>query len=1621
MHELGRFEGLRCRQVSLSRGIIGSVCCEESMDNFKENEVVICEFSALKRVHKSVLSKFTSIIIDARYPDGYDGSRWPLCYEEEKFTKGSSSQSALISSELLSTSWWVNIVEAISSANANRLLIEGGNPLEMGKSRGGRSDRQVLEVLALQNAFILGPSMFRMPPFTFQKSVLAWARRRIKGSEGEGSKFEKVQKLLSSLIEPFCYRIQGAKLLEEVLPARSKSTCWEVRRCELTPLQRSAYDKVCFEIRSKLSSSLENVNEHLHPQMDCNETVSKALFRLRHQCMHSNLEESISDNRFKLSSLGVSELKNGTSVTHPRSSSQPDAELVENLLKNSGKLKELASILAAECGTSVPGHEPAQRLPRKKNKKELSKGKPKRPACKRIAILATLAEVQVLVSLLLSSLGIEHDLLLRQSYWSPDHKVAEQDFQSGTLAWVECQSALSRFNDDNPPDSGDLSDLVVIASPATLSGNHGGLGVEQADLVICVDEDWSGRGELLMKALISRCLARKNAQRNGNSRFLKLVAADTCEEKFLSSLYHSAERSYLVGERDPTVSGNWPWPISPLGVFIPPELPPSSVEMDLIRKCWSSVQSCKDSFSFPGCNLLQMRNCDLSDTLATSRELPPLLSSTAELVFLPIDQDSGRIQADMDLVVSLVEKEERANPLALLRHDRTSTFSQLISILPPPPAAFTEAIFSLTDLAVLPARMRLESYLKSVAYTDCEQSPEASLAQSPAIITEENFRAIDSAKLGGLVQKSESPEKQCYLASSLLFYKTPGTYSEPKNSTARSASEVSSSTSEQTSRGIKRRSNCYAAAFSSASGENVEQDGNQGSEEVAYFPPLFPLMLECSELASKDIENLQPGQMVPVKPAADAAIPPDPKRPRLELDAKSVKANSSDVIESLPAGSGSQPKAEAIRNEVIHSDPTSVLLGLREDYGLAGNGAVPSSRDSALSAACTFVELQSTPVGTMSGNEWASPQFPCDSEEADTTGRRDMGLGSMILIVSRKRRRGFVGLPMTSAGTSLWAGGPSVSSNPATHGPLNDFNLAGQGKKSKKKSASQRDIVIGASAFSPHSSVNLPHQSTRPFGQINQFPKGKEMHRRRLLATARQSGMGGTLFEAPFFRAAAVRVRNRVADRVARHIWTSNTAYEAGPGIPLILSREQAHGFPGPFEPNLTTWTSVVKELNEKDSCPGTEALEQSNSQREIFDRSSVSPLRVDFGPFRCGFLSLSSGMTAVSSPRSRVGVSLPMGVKVHQIVRGEDQASWDEVGDKKLEECVLRFGTNWLLAAQVLNGFQDIVHSHQIEDNRHFPRAGRSCRDHWENLARTNPSFSLRVRQAERVRCDNLSLKADQIANTTDKGRRVTFRRSDGALPDQDNSKLPDEESIVFLLSASNHDNDVTDRVQVGQPSPNIAKQGVSQPPKRRHSFAAFAAAKAKNHAIPMSIPGIAEGRPSDLTEHQSHIQSVQSSIAASWSSSGRTEMWPLQLLETADKQRRTALAATSTATVPTPARQRPPGSSRTSFNSAANKAHKSSGAVPTPNPHRTLPHAASSAKRPPTGSYPVAASSGANAGAPLPRASRTNNLSYAQSMQGYPPSANQATPANHSKAAKAPAASKNRDKNTSGGATKS
>lgn len=75
----------------------------------------------------------------------------------------------------------------------------------------------------------------------------------------------------------------------------------------------------------------------------------------------------------------------------------------------------------------------------------------------------------------------------------------------------------------------------------------------------------------------------------------------------------------------------------------------------------------------------------------------------------------------------------------------------------------------------------------------------------------------------------------------------------------------------------------------------------------------------------------------------------------------------------------------------------------------------------------------------------------------------------------------------------------------------------------------------------------------------------------------------------------------------------------------------------------------------------------------------------------------------------------------------------------------------------------------------------------------------------------------------------------------------------------------------------------------KKRRSFSAISIARSRRQVFPITIPGVdvggnQAGHP--VPSHPSHMQSVQISVQAQWAS-GRAEMWPLQILDLADKQR--------------------------------------------------------------------------------------------------------------------------------------
>lgn len=108
--------------------------------------------------------------------------------------------------------------------------------------------------------------------------------------------------------------------------------------------------------------------------------------------------------------------------------------------------------------------------------------------------------------------------------------------------------------------------------------------------------------------------------------------------------------------------------------------------------------------------------------------------------------------------------------------------------------------------------------------------------------------------------------------------------------------------------------------------------------------------------------------------------------------------------------------------------------------------------------------------------------------------------------------------------------------------------------------------------------------------------------------------------------------------------------------------------------------------------------------------------------------------------------------------------------------------------------------------------------------------------------------------------------------------------------VSAGSLDFLVRPRARTKDEKESEQTENSSAKPKRFH---ALLAAKAKKQVVPLSIPGGASASPPPMSpSHPSHMQSVQASVAASWTN-GRTEMWPLQLLDAADRQRAKASSA--------------------------------------------------------------------------------------------------------------------------------
>jgi hypothetical protein len=282
-----------------------------------------------------------------------------------------------------------------------------------------------------------------------------------------------------------------------------------------------------------------------------------------------------------------------------------------------------------------------------------------------------------------------------------------------------------------------------------------------------------------------------------------------------------------------------------------------------------------------------------------------------------------------------------------------------------------------------------------------------------------------------------------------------------------------------------------------------------------------------------------------------------------------------------------------------------------------------------------------------------------------------------------------------------------------------------------------------------------------------------------------------------------------------------------------------------------------------------------------------IESKRADFGPFQVGNLPSIDDVTTIPHPKPGVGLGLPMGVKIPSPRHIRQPQVWATGEDSRLHLLAVRFGMNWHLVANSLGN-----------SHRSPKKSAMQCRERWHQLAKADLSL---YRAMERARA------ADTLAAVLESAASPSLTTADDLY--QRVSQHDDSMQTNLMEGISEI---VPERLQSKNGSletclaPVAKKEEASQvqagQQKQRRSFALFRAAASKRKEIPMPIPGVIAGqKPSLAVTHASHHQALQAAVAA-LSPGGRTEMWPLQILDLADKQRKASRASSAAVRSPHP-----------------------------------------------------------------------------------------------------------------------
>jgi hypothetical protein len=542
---LTKFDGLNVR-----------ICVRGDEDvAYRTSDILVCAYGLFSELvgrcdHSSFWKtrvEFASMILDLRHPHATT--------RDNVFIKKEENMSLISKSLVESVRWWLRLNSFLSkcSTSMKRLVIEQmdlpQNGLYLPVSEGiySRSDEQTKrfdELLAMKVAFFYHPAVFFSERGSVGKRVISWAKN-------------EAMKTIS--IKVTAHGITLAHILSSGNSA--SSSCGY--RSELMALLKNSCDSLVDVMRVNNDQSNESLNNYLwqlrtcslaKPQLNaynlCHSNVGGSddeiagdLLKLRKICFHSNLDK-ITENVItplcfrRRNGQSWVERNGSILVSNSRAFLEPRFDVAKKVMKKSSKMKELLSILIDECGFNIAG-----KFDLKENTFDIGDSNlltdegPKKKL--KVLILATLVEAQLLTSYFLSAVGLHHEVLLSSN--ANDHASLHSSARASEIAWSWSQDILSRFNSNIARSDGHRSINILISSPVSISSHNGGIGAASADVVISIDEDWSGREAIHVKSIISKINRhRRRTMRELTSscsdppfKFVKIVCQHTFEETFL--------------------------------------------------------------------------------------------------------------------------------------------------------------------------------------------------------------------------------------------------------------------------------------------------------------------------------------------------------------------------------------------------------------------------------------------------------------------------------------------------------------------------------------------------------------------------------------------------------------------------------------------------------------------------------------------------------------------------------------------------------------------------------------------------------------------------------------------------------------------------------------------------------------------------------------------------------------------------------------------------------------------------------------------------------------------------------------------------------------------------------